>query len=135
MEDRRHPQPDGGFTANITIDGEYRPDAATLGQIADESVRRLGEFAESVVVTARHEVGSPDAPALTQRLTFAAEAGAARRDLVQSQVYLSVLDVADSRRRAVVRLALTAIAPQHDTVLAEFQDFVRTVGLSAGAEA
>ncbi|CAM5529002.1 hypothetical protein [Streptomyces abikoensis] len=130
-----HRESGAGFTANITIGGEYRPDAATLGELADESVRHLSEFAESVVMTGRQEVGFADAPALTQRLSFTAGVGDARLDLVQSQVYLSVQDVADSRRRAVVRLALTATAVQHDIVLADFQDFLRTVRLSDGAEA
>ncbi|WP_411086913.1 hypothetical protein [Streptomyces sp. 061-3] len=121
------PQPDAGFSANITIDGEFTPDAATLVGLADESAERLREVAESVVVAQRREVGSLDAPALTQRLTFSAVAGDARRDLVQSQVYLSIVDTKDPHRRAVIRLALTATAAQHDSVLGEFQDFVRTV--------
>lgn len=122
-----HPHPDDGFAANITIDGEYRPDDATLPELADESVGRLREAAESVVVTDRREVGSADAPALTQRLIFTAVVSGARRDLVQSQVHLSMPDVTDPRKRAVIRLALTATAAQHDEVLGEFQDFVRTV--------
>ncbi|MEU4210387.1 hypothetical protein AB0F13_10400 [Streptomyces sp. NPDC026206] len=122
-----HPQPDAGFTANITVDGEYRPDAATLAELADESVERLREVAESVVVAHRREVGSPDMPALTQRVTFSAVADDTRRDLVQSQVYLSMPDIEEPHKRAVIRLALTATAAQHDTVLADFQDFVRTV--------
>lgn len=130
-----HPRPDDGFTANITIDGEYRPDAATLPELADESVERLREAAESAVVTDRREVGSADAPALTQRLAVAAVAAGARRDLVQSQVYLSMRDVADPRRRAVIRLALTATAAQHDEVLGDFQDFVRTVRPETATEA
>ncbi|MEU5189855.1 hypothetical protein AB0G83_22325 [Streptomyces klenkii] len=129
-----HPQPDAGFTANITIHGENWPDTATLVDLADESVKSLRDFAESVVVADRREVGSMDAPALVQRLAFSAVADGKRRDLVQSQVYLSMLDVADPHRRAVVRMALTASASQHDTVLGDFQDFVRTVRPSAGTE-
>ncbi|MEX2981325.1 hypothetical protein [Streptomyces sp. C36] len=129
-----HRQADAGFTANITIDGEYRPDTATLDELADESVERLREVADSVVVTHRREVDYPDAPALIQRLAFSTGTDDARRDLVQSQVYLPMLDLADSRKRAVVRLALTATAAQHDTVLGDFQDFVRTVRPGAGAE-
>ncbi len=122
-----HPQPDAGFTANITVDGEYRSDTATLAELADESVERLREVAESVAVTYRREVGSADAPALAQRVTFSAVAGDKRHDLVQSQVYLSMPDIEEPHKRAVVRLALTATAAQHDTVLGDFQDFVRTV--------
>ncbi|MFE6840190.1 hypothetical protein ACFVFI_35860, partial [Streptomyces sp. NPDC057705] len=97
------------------------------------SVQRRGEFAESVVVGHRREVGSADAPALTQRLNFSAAVGDARRNLVQSQVYLAVLDTEDPHRRAMIRLALTATEAQHDGVLGEFQDFVRTVRPDTGA--
>ncbi|MFI9585445.1 hypothetical protein ACIHCQ_27115 [Streptomyces sp. NPDC052236] len=128
-----HPQPDAGFTANITIDGEYRPDAATLDELADESVQRLREIAESVVVTSRREIGSAAAPGLTQRLTFSAVAGGVRRDLIQSHVYLSMLDVEDPHKRAVIRMVLTATATQHDSVLGDFQNFLRTVRPDTGA--
>ncbi|MFI5641733.1 hypothetical protein ACIA8H_30515 [Streptomyces goshikiensis] len=130
-----YPHPEAGFTANITVDGEYRPDPATLAELADASVERLSEVAGSVTVAHRREVGSADAPALTQRLVFSAEVGGARRDLVQSQVYLSVLDVEDPGERAVIRLVLTATPAQHEAVLADFQDLVRTVRPSTGDEA
>ncbi|WP_327260059.1 hypothetical protein OG444_39735 [Streptomyces sp. NBC_01232] len=122
-----HPQADAGFNANITIDGGFLKDSVTLVEVADASAERLREVAEPVVVVHRHEVGSADAPALTQRLSFSAVAGDARRNLVQPQVYLAVLDTEDPHRRAMIRLALTATEAQHDSVLGEFQDFVRTV--------
>jgi hypothetical protein len=130
-----HPQPDAGFSANITIDGEVPPDTATLADLADASVEHLRRVAESVEVAGRREVGTADAPALTQRLLFSADTGGTRRDLVQSQVYLSLSDVADPHRRAVIRLALTATAAQHDAVLGDFQDFLRTVRPDTGTEA
>jgi hypothetical protein len=130
-----HPRPDAGFSANITIDGEIPPDAATLADLADAYVDHLSEIARSVSVAARREVGSAEAPALTQRLTFSAVSGGVRRDLVQSQVYLSLTDVVDPHKRAVVRLALTATAAQHDAVLADFQEFLRTVRPDTGTEA
>ncbi|WP_432038929.1 hypothetical protein [Streptomyces cucumeris] len=122
-----HPNPDAGFTANITIDGEYRLDAATLAEIADESVRRLRSIAESVAVTNHNEIGSAVAPGLVQELTFSAVTDGVHRDLVQSQVYLSMLDIDEPRKRAVIRLALTTAAAQYDSVLGDFQDFVRSV--------
>jgi hypothetical protein len=130
-----HPQPDAGFSANITIDGDVPPVAATLADLADASVEHLRQVAESVEVAGRREVGSAEAPALTQRLLFSAVAGDTRRDLVQSQVYLSMPDKDDPHKRAVVRLALTATASQHDAVLGDFQDFVRTVRPDTGTEA
>jgi hypothetical protein len=122
-----HPHPDAGFTANITIDGEYRPDTATLSEIAHESVERLRQAATSVGVIDRREIGSAEAPGLTQSLAVSTVAGGVPRDLVQAQVYLSMLDAADPRKRAVVRLVLTATASQHPFVIGDFQDFVRTV--------
>lgn len=122
-----HAHPDEGFTANITIDGEFRPDEATLPEIADESVENLRRSAASVEVAERREVGSPDAPGLTQTLAVSAVAGGSLRNLVQSQVYLSLLDVTDPSKRAVIRLILTATASQHLAVLEDFRDFVRTV--------
>ncbi|WP_369232895.1 hypothetical protein AB5J56_13180 [Streptomyces sp. R21] len=122
-----HPQSDAGFTANITIDGEYRPDAATLPEIADESAAHLRQATVSVEVTERREIGSADAPGLTQTLAVSAVVGGATRDLIQSQVYLAMLDLADARRRAVIRLILTASTSQHLAVLDDFRDFVRTV--------
>ncbi|MDQ8705385.1 hypothetical protein RCO28_23225 [Streptomyces sp. LHD-70] len=128
-----YPQPDAGFTANITIDGEYRPDAATLPEIAHESVERLRQADATVNVTSSREIGSADAPGLTQTLAVAAVVGGVSRDLVQSQVYLSLLDVADPGKRAVIRLVLTSTAAQHHEVLDDFQDFVRTVRPDTGA--
>ncbi|MFE7748537.1 hypothetical protein [Streptomyces sp. NPDC057428] len=128
-----HPHPDEGFTANITIDGEFRPDEATLPEIADESVENLRRSAASVAVVERREVGSADAPGLTQTLALSAVAGGSLRDLVQSQVYLSLLDVTDPSKRAVIRLILTVTASQHLAVLEDFRDFVRTVRPDADA--
>ncbi|AKJ11400.1 hypothetical protein ABB07_15585 [Streptomyces incarnatus] len=130
-----HPQPDAGFAANITIDGEAVQDPVTLTDLADESAERLREVAESVVVAHRREVGTADAPALTQRLTFSAVVNGTHRDLVQSQVYLSLPDVGESHKHAVIRLTLTASASQHDDVLGDFQGFVRTVRPDAPAGA
>ncbi|WP_225835955.1 hypothetical protein [Streptomyces sp. NK08204] len=130
-----HRQPDAGFAANITVDGEAVPDAAMLADLADESVERLRGVAESVVVAHRREVGTVETPALTQRLALSVVVDGTRRDLVQSQVYLSLSDVEDSHKRAVIRLTMTASAAQHDAVLGDFQDFVRTVRPDTGTGA
>ncbi|MFC0601596.1 hypothetical protein [Streptomyces palmae] len=130
-----HPRPDAGFTANITIDGDFRPDEATLADMAEEAVRRVREVAESVVVTSRRELGSEDAPGLAQRLTLSAVTGGTRRDLVQSQVYLAFLDPGSPHKRAVIRLILTCTAAQEEGVVGDFQDFLRSVAPDTGAEA
>ncbi|MFI1798699.1 hypothetical protein ACH427_15300 [Streptomyces sp. NPDC020379] len=122
-----HPQADTEFTANITIHGDILSDTVTLADLAVESTERLREATESVVVAERRELGSAEAPALTQRLAFSTVLGGVTLDLIQSQVYLSLMDTEVPYERAVIRLTLTATAPQHDSVLRDFQDFVRTV--------
>ncbi|MFE9387539.1 hypothetical protein ACFYMO_30615 [Streptomyces sp. NPDC007025] len=120
-------QSDANFTANISIAGELRPDEVSLSVIADESVHRMRAVAESVEVADRREVGSADAPGLTQTMRFSAVAAGTRRDLVQSQVYLSLRGADDPDERAVLQLTLTATASQHESVVQDFQDFVRSV--------
>ncbi|MDN5384365.1 hypothetical protein QEP66_20200 [Streptomyces sp. LB8] len=90
-------------------------------------MERLRQVATSVEVTERREIGSADAPGFTQTLAISTAVGGVHRDLVQAQVYLSMLDVADPHRRAVTRLVLTATASQYPAVLDDFRDFVRTV--------
>ncbi|WP_259299944.1 hypothetical protein [Streptomyces aurantiacus] len=122
-----HAHPDDGFTANVTVDSAYRPDAAPLAEIGDESVADLAGVAETLDVTSRREIGSAAAPGLTQTLALTTAVNGVRRELTQSQVYLSLLDVHDPGRRVVVRLILTATAAQHDDVLEDFRDIVATV--------
>ncbi|WP_330300390.1 hypothetical protein [Streptomyces sp. NBC_00503] len=130
-----HPRPDAGFAANITIDGRLLAEAETLAGVADESVERLRSVGDPELEAQRREVGSADAPALAQRVSLSAVVGGVRRDLVQSQVYLCLQDIVDPHKRAVIRLALTATEAQHDAVLSEFQEFVRTVRPDTGAGA
>ena len=124
------PDPDQGFTANVTIDGEYRPDAAPLTSMADQSVQMLRDALTgpgAVAVLNRAEVGSAQAPALTQTLKITTPVEGADIDLLQSQVYLSMLDSRDPAKRAVIRLVLTATAEQHRAALPDFQWLVSTV--------
>ncbi|WP_427920243.1 hypothetical protein [Streptomyces sp. cg40] len=128
-----HPPSDNGFTPNITVDGEYRPDTATLPRIADESVGLMSESVTSVRVTDRRETGSADAPGLTQTLAFSVVLGQRSHDLLQSQVYLSLLDVDNPRRRVVIRLMLTSTESRHPALLDDFRSMVRTIRPGEGA--
>ncbi|NEB14813.1 hypothetical protein G3I32_39355 [Streptomyces coelicoflavus] len=119
--------PKADFVSNITIDGELLPDTVNLNLLADESVRRLIEVAESVVVTDRREVFSDAAPALIQVLSFSAIAGGVRRKLVQSQMFLVMVDVKDSRRRVAIRTVLTTDVNQYASVVPEYQIFLRSI--------
>ncbi|MFF2255112.1 hypothetical protein [Streptomyces sp. NPDC058142] len=122
-----HPHPDAGFAANITIDEEIPPDNVSLSDLADTSVRRLEQAAESVQLVDRREVGPDDAPALVQRFLLTAAVNDELRELAQVQVYLPLADTVDPHKYAVIKLALTATTEQLHEVLEEFQDFVRTV--------
>jgi hypothetical protein len=127
-----HPHPDNGFTANITVDGEGYPEAASLPELADAAIRTLRETGAEVSLADRSEVGSADAPGLTQTLSVRAAVNGAPRDLVQSQVYLSMVDTEDRGRGVVIRLVLTASAEQYAAVLPDFQYFVWTVRPDTG---
>jgi hypothetical protein len=98
-----------------------------LPELAGESVRRIQGAAESVAVVSQREVGSESAPALTQRLTFSVVPGGLRRDLIQSQVFLSLLDAGHPGEQVVIRSYSTSTAAQHGAVLQDLQEFVRTV--------
>lgn len=113
-----------GFTTNLTIAGEVRDPALSMTTIADESVRRVQDVAESVSVRDRTRIGPEDAPGMTQVLDL--DMGQGKR-LVQCQVYLPMDDVNDPRRRAVLELVLTSTPDQFDDVLPDFQRFVGTV--------
>jgi hypothetical protein len=127
-----HPDPDNGFTANITVAGEGHTGegdtgAVSLPELADASIRTLRDTGAEVSLADRSEVGSADSPGLTQTLTVRAEVNGTPRDLVQSQVYLSMVDTDDHSRSVVIRLVLTASAEQFEAVLPDFQYFVWTV--------
>ncbi|MBA8822763.1 hypothetical protein FHX42_000092 [Saccharopolyspora lacisalsi] len=116
-----------GSTANITIDGAYRPDPATLTDIADESVGNIEQVAEPVEVAQRSELGSAEAPGLGQVLKFSAVVDGTARELFQCQIYLSMVDTEDPEQRVVVRLVLTANPEQFRTLMDDFQAFVGSV--------
>lgn len=116
-----------GSTANITIDGDYRPDPATLTDIAEESVRNVEQVAGTVEVTQRSELGSAEAPGLGQVLKFSAVVDGTARELFQCQVYLAMVDTEDPDKRVVVRLVLTANPTQFQALMDDFQEFVATV--------
>lgn len=122
-----HPGPDDGFTANITIDGEPDAEETSLEQRADRSLAALRGAGMTVEMVNRERIGSPAAPGLTQVLTLSGPVNGVVRELVQSQVYLSLVDSRDSRAQAMIHLALTSTAAQFEQVLPDFQYFVWTV--------
>ncbi|MEU8031470.1 hypothetical protein AB0C13_22985 [Streptomyces sp. NPDC049099] len=127
-----HPPSIDGFTANITIAGRMRNDAATMWEIAGESVRRL-EQAGTVEVVKKAEVGTPDLPGLTdspgvvQNLRLHTTLRGEPLELLQTQVYLGMEDVKNPAQRAVLEFVLTAKPTQLGAVLEDFKSFLRTV--------
>lgn len=113
------------FAANLTIGG-YRRDGADPGDIAEESVRRLRQGA-AVRVVNHSAIGGQRAPGVTQLLTLSTTYRGERLELVQYQVYLSLQDVEDARKRAIVELALTCTPRQFGALVDDFGQFVRTV--------
>ena len=123
-----HPDPQPtGFTANITIGGEFRPDQASLEDIADESIERLASATAGAALGSRNEFGDPEAPGLTQLVRIRERVGGVERALAQCQVYLSMSDVDDERKRVVLQLALTAAEDRLSEVVGDFQRFVASV--------
>jgi hypothetical protein len=122
-----HPSSANGFTANITIAGQLRPPRLAMTEIAEESVRRLTEAGTSVRIRQRTEVGAPDSPGLTQVLDLETVVDGRPLNLKQCQVYVSMTDVADPARRAVLEVALTCTPAQLPAVFDDFQAFVTTI--------
>ncbi|MQA61598.1 MAG: hypothetical protein GEU86_08880 [Actinophytocola sp.] len=114
------------FTANITIAGKPYGPEITLTQLADDSVARL-ETAALVQVADRTEAGTDDVPALSQVLRVTTQRDGETHQLMQCQVYLDLQDQADEAKRAVIELGLTATANQIESLVGDFQSFVRTV--------
>ncbi|MET0236676.1 MAG: hypothetical protein ABW224_18650 [Kibdelosporangium sp.] len=115
-----------GFTPNITISGEIRGDLP-LSRIADEAVANLRRQVGAVKLGRRSEVGSPDNPGLTQAVRMRLTLDGRPQDVAQLQVFLSMQDVSDSRRQAVLHIVLSATPDRFEQVIGEFQQFVSTI--------
>ncbi|MGH3435530.1 MAG: hypothetical protein ACRDRN_03600 [Sciscionella sp.] len=122
-----HPASSQGFTANITISGEVRTDGAPLTQVADEALGRLQRNIGEVRLGERKQAGSSENPGLTQAVKMTIEMKGQTQDLVQLQVFLSMADVRDKNRSAVLQFVLTATPQQFQRVAGDFQQFVSTV--------
>lgn len=129
-----HPASSDGFTANLTIAGQFREPELSMEDIAQESVQRLEQSTGSVSVRQREGVGTAEAPGLTQVLDVLASVDNQPLPLVQCQVYISMADEQNPGLRVVVELVLTCKPTQLEDVFADFQQFVRTVR-PAAAEA
>jgi hypothetical protein len=111
----------GGFTPNITLSVANRPDSASITDIADEAVARLGTTMAELDVLSRQEVGRPPEPGIAQVLRIVTPAGI---ELAQSQVHLVIAGKAGPADRVVAELACTSTPDQAAAVTGEFQRFV-----------
>lgn len=114
------PEPAGEFVANITITGQLDTDARPLIAYADESLERLRERAPDVTLAKRADVGSEQAPGLTQVATLTTDVNGVPRSVVQIQVFLAISG-------AVIELVLTSAVEEIDQVAGDFRDFVSSV--------
>ncbi|MFF4600879.1 hypothetical protein [Amycolatopsis sp. NPDC001319] len=117
-------RPEAGFTPNITLGVRQRPDPATLAEIADEAVERLGRTMALLDVVSRHDVGNATAPGLTQVLRMRTGEGT---DLVQTQVHLTVPGADGPIGRVVLELVFTAEPEAAQRLTPDFRKFVASV--------
>ena len=127
-------EPAGDYTPTISMSGDFREDGATLDEIADESVRLLEQQAADVELVKRNDIGSEEAPGVTQLLGATVEMDGRRYDLQQAQVLLGLVDEEQPNRRLVLILTLTATNRQIQGLMPEFQDFVGSVRAAPGAD-
>ncbi|MEC3974229.1 hypothetical protein [Amycolatopsis sp. H20-H5] len=118
-----------GFSANITIDGQVRPAADSLTDLADEMLADLLAVSPDAVLVDRDQNTSLDVPALTQKVRLSAVVNGVGYELVQAQVYLSMADSAGESLRAVVRTMLTATEEQFPALIGDFTEFLGTLRL------
>jgi hypothetical protein len=118
-----HPPAHDGFTTNITISGDYRDDDVELETVAGESVARLKKSVGEVRVLTSTAVDA----GFTQTLGIKSTIEGQPHDLVQCQAYLSMHDVDEPAKRAIIDLVLTTTADRFDEFVKDFQYFVRSV--------
>lgn len=116
-----------GFTANITLSGEIRTDDADLTGVADEAVRKLDGVAKGVELGRRKELGSEANPGLTQVVRMTVDLKGVAQEVLQMQVFLSMQDVNEPDRHAVIQAVLTATPEQFEQLIGDFQQFLGTL--------
>lgn len=122
------PTPDGEFTPNITIGVDRRSDDGGPADAARESLLRLEATMADVSLVDRQSIGDVNAPGVTQVVRLRPRPGPAApaRELVQSQVHLTVPLGDAPHDRLVVEIACTCLPTQTDAVIPDFQRLVAT---------
>lgn len=121
-----HPEPGEDFTPNITLSVQQRPDPASIVDIAEEAVERLGRSLAGLDVLSRREIEGA-APGVTQLLRLRTGEGT---ELIQTQVHLTV----PGAERVVLEIACTAAPAVARRLAGSFERFVGSVHLREGEE-
>lgn len=124
-----HPATRNGRVANITVGENDRSDNTTLDQIADEALGRLVRVGHGVSLSRRTGYGSDAAPAIAQVATLSVVKDGVAQRLVQYQVFMALVDMANPYRRVILEATLTATPEQFDQVVGGFGEFVATIRL------
>lgn len=115
------------YAPTISISGDVRSDPATMAEIADESLALLRAQARHVELLQRDEVGTPEAPAITQVVEVITEVNEENMNLRQGQVLTGLIDTNDPDKRVVLIYTLTCTSDQFPQMAQEFQTFMGTV--------
>jgi hypothetical protein len=114
-----------GFTASITVRAAKRRDDDTLPEIAEETVALLRSGSPDLRVIDRGDF--PDG--FAQQLLMTAEVNGRTWEVAQAEVY-------STRRgggeQTVLRSVLTCAVDQFDGVIADFDEFLGTLGFVDG---
>lgn len=122
-----------GFMPNITVTGRTLQGAASLHTIAEESVKRLREYATEVKLVKRTEVGTSeapgliDAPGLVQNLYLRTTVNGEEMELAQSQFLLILENEVHRSERVEIEVALTAKRSQLPDVLDDYKQFLASL--------
>lgn len=122
------PTPDGDFTPNVTIGVDRRADDGGVADSARESLLRLEAAMADVSLVDRQSIGDARSPGVTQVVRLRTRPGpdGPARELVQSQVHLTVPLPDAPHDRLMVELACTCLPAQTDAVIPDFQRLVAT---------
>lgn len=116
-----------GFTPNITISGETHENDVTLVELGDKAVETLRAGARDVKLGRRNETGTPEDPGLTQAVKLNVDLQGEPRDVIQFQVFLTMRDRNNPRRRGVFQVVLSSLPEQFQAVIGDFEKFLSSI--------
>ncbi|WP_203337479.1 hypothetical protein [Nocardioides limicola] len=115
---------DPAYSPTITISGDYRLDEATLSDIADEAVAKYQGQVDQLRLLQRQDIGSAEAPGISQLIGMSAPIDGTHFDLRQGQILMALIDQDDPTKRVVLIYTLSCTADQLAQMSGEFQEFL-----------